>query len=280
MNCDICNSKRSKNLFNEIVKCSDCGHVYAKLKISNEELKKLYKSDYFDTDEYHDYKAEVISIKKNFQRLLKIITKFTQNPGNKTLVEVGSAYGYFVDEAQFVFKKVIGTEIAREPAEYASKTLGLDVRNLDILDWNFDNQKIDIVCLWDVIEHLYSPNKYLNKISESLDINSLIALTTPDIGSLVAKIRKENWRQIHPPTHIHYFNKETITHILKINGFEVIHYGHFGRYRTLGMIFYIIFVLRIKMPIFFKLLEFFKLDKVITYLNLYDEMIVIAKKVI
>ena len=108
----------------------------------------------------------------------------------------------------------------------------------------------------------------------------MIALTTPDIGSLVAKIRKENWRQIHPPTHIHYFDKKTITHILKINGFEVVHYGHFGRYRSLGMIFYIIFVLRLKIPIIFKLLEFLKLDKVITYLNLYDEMIVIAKKVI
>ena len=280
MKCDICNSRRSKSLFNEIVKCLECGHVYAKLEISNEELKNLYKYDYFDTDEYHDYKAEVISIKKNLKRLLKIITKNTGNPSNKTLVEVGSAYGYFVGEARFLFKKVIGTEIAKEPAEYASNELGLDVRNLDILDWNFDNQKIVIVCLWDVIEHLYSPNKYLNKISESLDFDSLIALTTPDIGSLVAKIRKENWRQIHPPTHIHYFNKETITHILKINGFEIIHYGHFGRYRTLGMIFYIIFVLRIKMPIFFKLLVFFKHDKVITYLNLYDEMIVIAKKVI
>ena len=75
-------------------------------------------------------------------------------------------------------------------------------------------------------------------------------------------------------------NKHSAMVDLKINRFEVIHYGHFGRYRTLGMIFYIIFVLRIKMPIFFKLLEFFKLDKVITYLNLYDEMIVIAKKII
>ena len=93
--------------------------MYA-IKISNEELKNLYKSDYFDTDEYHDYKAEVVSIKKIFRRLLKIITKFTDNPGNKTLVEVGSAYEYFVDEAQFIFKRVIGTEIAKEPAEYAS----------------------------------------------------------------------------------------------------------------------------------------------------------------
>ena len=280
MNCDICNSKRNKTLFNQVVKCLDCGHVFAKLDISNEELKNLYKSDYFDTDEYHNYKAEVVPIKKNFQRLLKVLKRYTKNPENKILVEVGSAYGYFVEDAQSVFKKVIGTEIAKEPADYARKTLGLDVRNLDILDWNFDNQKIDVVCLWDVIEHLYSPNKYLNKISSNLGMGSLIALTTPDIGSLVAKFRKENWRQIHPPTHIHYFNKETITSILKLNGFEVIHYGHFGRYRSLGMIFYIIFVLRVKIPIFFKIIEFLKLDKVITYLNLYDEMFVIAKKVV
>ena len=60
------------------------------------------------------------------------------------------------------------------------KILAIPMKNN--INWNFDNKKIDIICLWDVIEHLYSPNKYLNKISENLDIGSLIALTTPDIG--------------------------------------------------------------------------------------------------
>lgn len=278
MRCDICNSNESSKLYIDIKKCNDCGHIFANLSLSNDELKNIYDTDYFESEEYKDYKSETVAIKKNFNRLLSKLKKHSQNTKQKKLLEVGAAYGFFIDIAKSHFNLAIGTEIASEPSRYARENLNIDVRNLDIIEWDFDNIKFDLVCMWDVIEHLHSPNKYLQKLSVNMKKNSIIALTTPDIGSLVARVRKQNWRQIHPPTHVHYFNKKSIETILNNNGFKIIEYAHFGRYRSLGMIFYIIFVLRLKIPIIYNIISFLKLDKVNTYLNLYDEMLVIAKK--
>jgi len=278
MRCDICNSNESSKLYIDIKKCNDCGHIFANLSLSNDELKNIYDTDYFESEEYKDYKSETVAIKKNFNRLLSKLKKHSQNTKQKKLLEVGAAYGFFIDIAKSHFNLAIGTEIASEPSRYARENLNIDVRNLDIIEWDFDNIKFDLVCMWDVIEHLHSPNKYLQKLSVNMKKNSIIALTTPDIGSLVARVRKQNWRQIHPPTHVHYFNKKSIETILNNNGFKIIEYTHFGRYRSLGMIFYIIFVLRLKIPIIYNIISFLKLDKVNTYLNLYDEMLVIAKK--
>ena len=279
MRCDICNSNQSSNLYVDIKRCNNCGHIFANLSLSNDELKKIYDTDYFESAEYKDYKSETVSINKNFNRLILKLKKHLQNTKQKKLLEVGAAYGFFINIAKLHFNLAIGTEIASEPSRYARENYNIDVRNLDIIEWDFDNIKFDLVCMWDVIEHLHSPNKYLQKLSVNMKKNSIIALTTPDIGSLVARVRKQNWRQIHPPTHVHYFNKKSIETILNNNGFKIIEYTHFGRYRSLGMIFYIIFVLRLKIPIIYNIISFLKLDKVNTYLNLFDEMLVIAKKI-
>lgn len=279
MRCDVCNSNQSSNLYVDIKRCNDCGHIFANLSLSNNELKKIYDTDYFESAEYKDYKSETLAINKNFNRLLLKVKKHLQNTKQKKLLEVGAAYGFFINIAKLHFNLAIGTEIASEPSRYARENYNIDVRNLDIIEWDFDNIKFDLVCMWDVIEHLHSPNKYLQKLSVNMKKNSIIALTTPDIGSLVARVRKQNWRQIHPPTHVHYFNKKSIETILNNNGFKIIEYTHFGRYRSLGMIFYIIFVLRLKIPIIYNIISFLKLEKVNTYLNLFDEMLVIAKKI-
>lgn len=279
MRCDICNFNQCSNLYVDILKCNNCGHIFANLSLSNDELKKIYDTDYFESAEYKDYKSETVAINKNFNRLLLKLKKHLHNTKQKKLLEVGAAYGFFINIAKSHFNLAIGMEIASEPSRYARENYNIDVRNLDIIEWDFDNIKFDLVCMWDVIEHLHSPNKYLQKLSVNMKKNSIIALTTPDIGSLVARVRKQNWRQIHPPTHVHYFNKKSIETILNNNGFKIIEYTHFGRYRSLGMIFYIIFVLRLKIPIVYNIISFLKLDKVNTYLNLYDEMLVIAKKV-
>ena len=279
MRCDICNSNQSSNLYVDIKRCNNCGHIFANLSLSNDELKKIYDTDYFESAEYKDYKSETVSINKNFNRLILKLKKHLQNTKQKKLLEVGAAYGFFINIAKLHFNLAIGTEIASEPSRYARENYNIDVRNLDIIEWDFDNIKFDLVCMWDVTEHLHSPNKYLQKLSVNMKKNSIIALTTPDIGSLVARVRKQNWRQIHPPTHVHYFNKKSIETILNNNGFKIIEYTHFGRYRSLGMIFYIIFVLRLKIPIIYNIISFLKLGKVNTYLNLFDEMLVIAKKI-
>ena len=62
---------------------------------------------------------------------------------------------------------------------------------------------------------------YGEKAYEVLKPGGRLFLTTGDIGSWVARIQGPRWRLIHPPTHLHYFSKATITRLLTGLGFSV-----------------------------------------------------------
>ena len=60
------------------------------------------------------------------------------------------------------FNVVKGLEIFKDAADYAKNQFGVDVKDTDFMN-GFDQQKYDLVCMWDVIEHLYSPQKNIYK---------------------------------------------------------------------------------------------------------------------
>ena len=76
--------------------------------------------------------------------------------------------------------------------------------------------------MWDVIEHLNDPDLYLKKINKITNNDGILALTTGNIASFNARFSKQNWRLIHPPSHIHYFSRESMTKILKNNPLNII----------------------------------------------------------
>ena len=277
--CIICSSANKKPLYEGIVKCSDCDHVYANLTLSDEEYKSLYNHDYFHGNEYSNYVSDKNVLQKNFLNRIKILNKFSSNKKNLSLLEIGSAYGFFLEQAKPFFKDVMGIDITESGVKYAVNKLKLNVKNIDFLKWKTDQNKWDIICLWDTIEHLKEPNLFIKKANSLMKKDGLIAITTGDINSWLSKIRGKNWRLIHPPTHIHYFSKKSLTDLLLRHGFEVIYFSYPGFYRSLDNIIYNIFVLRLKINWVYKLLKFLKLNKINIYSNTYDICYIIAKKI-
>lgn len=277
-NCIVCNSTNAKPFYPGILKCQRCGHVFADLLLSDQELFELYKKDYFFGEEYSDYVADKQIIQKNFKLRLKTLNTFIKPNVHTKLFEIGCAYGFFLDIAQHHFNQVQGIDITVDGIRYAREALKLNVLQSDLLKHDFCEQKFDVVCMWDTIEHLRQPEQYIEKISKQMASGALLAITTGDIGSLNARLRKEQWRLIHPPTHIHYFSKQSIATMLNNYGFDVVYNQYCGFYRSVDNIAYNIFVLRHKQPKLYKLLKSLRLTELDFYLNLYDIMYVIAKK--
>ncbi len=247
--------------------------------MSQEEFEKLYTSGYFNGEEYSDYLADKEITQINFNARLSTLNKFVNKDQHKKLLEIGCAYGLFLDCARNNFQEVTGVDVTPEGVEYAKNTLSLDAYKVDLEKWDFKGQKFDVACMWDTIEHLKRPDIYIKKISENLNDNGLVAITTGDIESFVAKFRKNKWRLIHPPTHAHYFSIESLSKLLENNGLKVIHSEHCGFYRSIENIAYNIFVLRLKQKWIYKTLKFLGLTKINLYMNLYDIMYLVAQKV-
>ena len=276
--CIVCENTENERFYKGILKCKKCDHIFADLRLTDEELFDLYRKNYFFGDEYSDYVADKPIIQKNFKLRLKPLETFLNPTSHKNLLEIGCAYGFFLEVAQRRFDTVKGIDITEDGVHYAREVLNLDVIQADLLKYDFGDEKFNVVCMWDTIEHLRQPQLYIEKISKQMESGALLAITTGDICSLNARIRKDKWRLIHPPTHIHYFSKKTLTNLLDHYGFDVVYTRYCGFYRSIDNIAYNILVLRHEQPRLYKLLKQLKLTEFDFYLNLYDIMYVIACK--
>lgn len=272
MSCIICKSSDRKKVLRNLVQCEGCGLIYYAKNLQDSALENLYQKSYFSGDEYFDYKNDKSIIQKNFSYRLKDICKYVDT-GN--LFEIGCAYGYFLDLARKHFS-VSGIDIAKEPVEFAFENLKLDAHTGDYLTSRVN--KKDVFCMWDTIEHLKTPEKVIKKIHSDLNSGGYLFITTGDIGSLLAKLMGSRWRLIHPPTHLFYFSKKTITKLLNDSGFEVINISHPGIFRSLKQIIYSLFFLKKKGTSIDKI-NFLKKFDIPIYLNTFDIMMVVAKKI-
>lgn len=275
--CIVCGGAESAGLYEGLLRCRSCGYVFADVRLSDAEFHDLYKKGYFFGEEYQDYLKDKETLQKNFRLRLDELAPFLDPARHKRLFEIGCAYGFFLDAARPRFESVSGMDVAEDGVAHA-RALGLDAACGDFLTRDFGSQRFDVVTMWDTIEHLKSPHLFLEKAASLLDKGGLIAITTGDIDSLNARVQKDKWRLIHPPTHAHYFSPRTLTKLLDRLGFEVISDGHCGFYRSVDNAAYNIFTLRQKRPWIYNLIAKSGLGRLDFYLNLYDIMYVIARK--
>jgi hypothetical protein len=133
--------------------------------------------------------------------------------------------------------------------------------------------------MWDTIEHLESPDAYLSRIAEVLRPGGVLALTTGDIGSWLARRQGPRWRQIHPPTHLWYFSRETMQRALERFGFEVVHFRRIGVARSIGQIAYSLTSLHRDEPSsIYKWLSRSRIGELGVWINSGDLMLVIARR--
>jgi SAM-dependent methyltransferase len=251
--------------------------VTADLDLGDEELAALYDERYFCGDEYADYVRDRSSIEKSFARRLRTLMPLVGQPNAKNLFEIGSAYGFFLNLARPMFRSVSGIDISRPAVEFARSEFGLPVLCGDVLSATLE-EDIDVACMWDTIEHLRRPDLYMAWLSRRMRPGALLAITTGDIESRVARWRGTKWRQIHPPTHLHYFSRKSLAALLENFGFQVRVVAHDGMYRSLEMMSYIILSKRHNLPGIhgaLKLLGVLNLD---VYVNLRDILYIIAEK--
>lgn len=277
--CVVCGSADSIALsYAGILKCRKCGHMFSNLRMDDKELSKLYGTKYFFGDEYNNYLEDKRPLQKNFKARLKTLQTFIEPSRHRHLLEIGCAYGFFLDMVSKLFSTAQGIDISKDAICYAHEHLKLNVINADFLEHDFGTQKFNVICMWDTIEHLQDPHFYLEKISRHTETGSLVAITTGDAESVNARIRKNKWRLLHPPTHIHYFSRYTLSKMLDKYGFEVIYNQYCGFYRSIDSIAYKTLTRDKKGVWLYNLLHKSVLAKMDFYLNLYDIMYVIARK--
>ena len=207
----------------DILQCSSCG--LGRTETSGFDPAVYYTADYFSgrhADGYADYLGAEPVLRREFARSVDFIRRYRR--GGK-LLELGCAYGFFLMEAARHFE-VAGIELAADAAAHGRRT------GLTVLQGAADEAKlrqigpVDVIVLFDVIEHLPDPRETLALCRRQLNPGGIIVVTTGDFGSLAAKLAGTRWRLMTPPQHLWFFTRQSMHRLGSGLGLAVEHIDH------------------------------------------------------
>lgn len=247
--------------------CAEC-ESFTFLSEETIDSSSLYSKDYFTGGEYRDYVGHRRVHEINFEKKWRIISRYMSSPPR--LFELGCAYGFFVNYAKNAgAEKVFGTDVSDDGIKFAKEQFGphFAISSESVLP------PFSYNCLvaWDVWEHLDAPFDFFSKYVNALEPGGIFAIATIDSSSVVARLRGEKWRQIHPPTHLHYPTMRGINRAMKALGLEVLFHSHIGQHRALEQ-----YLVPLKLDGLIKRFE--TLRTLPIPLDLKDEQIIVARK--
>ena len=281
--CNICNNSKYKILyetkeggkygyysggnFGRIVKCCNCGLVY------KDPVEKDIKEKYGRLDDKDYLRSKEARIEK-FKIDLSKIQKYKKEG---KILDIGCGHGLFLGVAKDRGWDAYGIELSKEVCKYG-RSLGLNIINKGLEETNFKENSFDVITLWDVIEHVENPSETLKLSNHILKKGGIIVFSTPNIGSLFAKIMGKKWWNL-VNMHLYYFDKKTIKKILEKNGFIVLKITSYPRIIIPK---YAVEWLK-QYKLIYKLFKFIS-DKTFfgnlkIKINFFDSMVVYAKKI-
>jgi len=232
--CDICSDSKSTLIWRvdgyNIMRCPNCGLIYA--NVTQNDITNAYEKDYYKSV-YPDYESDKNIHDLNNAGLLQDIEKYF-SPG--TMLEIGSAFGFFLEMAGKRGWKTTGYETSEYASQIAREKYHQNVKNEDFLTSEIQS-KVEVICMFDTIEHLLKPSLFIEKISKTISKGGGFIVTTGDISSWMAKIQGTKWRMVVPPLHVYYYSPKTLSRLLEQHGFEILSIRHAPKYQNLNSLF-------------------------------------------
>jgi SAM-dependent methyltransferase len=207
----------------DILECRGCG--LGRTDASGFDPAVYYTEDYFSggrADGYADYVGAEPVLRREFARSVAFVRRYR---GNGKLLELGCAYGFFLKEAAQYFE-VAGIELSTQAADHGRRA------GLNILSGSADETTlrqighVDVIVLFDVIEHLPEPRETLALCCQHLNPGGIIVITTGDFGSVVARLTGVRWRLMTPPQHLWFFTQESVRRLSASLGLSMVHVDH------------------------------------------------------
>ncbi len=227
--CPACLTKNdtielSKNDFTYI-ECCQCKMLYMSPRPTVEILSKFYPNSkqYQFFNEYIfpasiDVRREKI-FKPRVNKVLQYCEAFDVE--KEKLIEIGTGYGIFCEEMvkKNVFTEVVGVEasdsLAKTCLDHGYRLYNGLFEELEI------HETFNVVVAFEVLEHVFEPKSFLEKVFALMHSNSLLMLTFPAWTGFDTSVLREHSSAIDHE-HLNYFTEKSISHLLQSLGFDVL----------------------------------------------------------
>ena len=216
----------SRNETRTYRRCASCGMVYmAFTTIEDKKYQKAYFFEEYKKQYGKTYEEDFDSIKAQGMRRAAIIKVLSGSGGEKTLLDIGCAYGPFLAAASESNFNPFGTDISDDAVSYVQQKLKYPAvcsafPEIDTAE-EFGIAQFDVVTMWYVIEHFKDLGRVLRKVSSLVKKGGVFAFSTPSGEGISAVSDKDHFYEISPADHYTIWEPSKADSILKLFGFKV-----------------------------------------------------------
>ncbi len=231
-NCPICNNSKFEKYLStkdyflsqenfELELCNKCSLVFTNPKPSKNNLGKYYKSE-----EYISHSGtkkgitnKLYHIVRNYtiRKKYKTVSKYSNG---KNIIDYGSGSGLLLSFFQKNKWNTLGFELDDNARKISSELHAVNSKHPDKLI-EVENNSLDAIMMWHVLEHISDPNTLFNNFHRILKDNATLFIAVPNINSYDATYYKNYWAALDVPRHLYHYNHKTIKLLLEKNNFKL-----------------------------------------------------------
>ncbi len=200
-----------------MVRCRTCGLLRSDPVAASEILESLYaRSD-------QNYEPEIANIRLSYGRYLDRLDR--SDADREALLEIGCGSGFFLEEARSRgYREAWGVEPSATAASQASPSLHGRIIQDVLRPGLLPDGKFDVICMFQVFDHLPDPNSSLDVCFKLLKPGGEILALNHDAGSISARILGEQ-SPIIDIEHTYLYDRDSMGAIFRKHGFEVLRIG-------------------------------------------------------
>jgi len=284
--CLICGNSDNSNLVATVygvdfIECPNCGHLYQKYMIDEQDIITFFKKDTFVSlhvdDEQFRYRLECVNKPK-----VDEVLKFVDSKGKWLDVACGAGeLLYYVKSIGF---DAYGFDISNPGCEMA-KRYGLNVEQADLYHYKekHKDEKYDVVSMIGYLDMISNPTDHIRTINDMLNNEGVVIIDQPRYDSFACELIK-----ICPNTSLRYLNPLQRSVFSKKSLLKMLHDANFEPLLLwgIGLDFYeLLSTMCLHIPSFnsskpfnFLLDNYNTFQKVFDKNNVSDTMIVVARK--
>lgn len=223
MKCVNCGGNSFINISNakgrKIILCNKCDLAMVGMVPSKRDVIKTVNK--VGESFYSHYLTEKNSYDEYFTRRIKEISIY-KSKGN--LLEIGSGPGLFLQIAKKYGWMTTGIELSKEAVRLNRKH-GIDVRYGTLETAKIGKKKYDVICAFQVIEHVRNPLLLLKQMTKKIEKDGIIMIVTPNRKGLSATLSGRFWYDYYNREHLYFFSTKSLENLVKRSGFKLLYSG-------------------------------------------------------
>ena len=135
---------------------------------------------------------------------------------------MGTGSGLFLKIAKCMGFDATGLELHTQNVEKL-KECGFEVVDVPLEKAGLASDEFDMVSMWEVLEHIENPVSLLRETARIMKPGGKLLILVPNVDSLVTRLLHEKSGTFGGHSHVNHFNVKTLTRLLGLAGFEVMH---------------------------------------------------------